>query len=232
VSGRHPRAALLTALALLFSGTALPALAGASDDYSLTDDFSKLSSIAPTLGVKSGVSKDTWDVMTQRAGEVLGKQTKANQLIADVKAQIAKAGQDHPELQGKTFTFGPVTAGQVYTINSATDASAVFFSQLGLKLAPQVTSLPASSTPGRAQVSMERLDLLEADVLILTFPDPGDQASFEKGALFKQLKAVQRGSYVALDFATAVAIAFPSVLSIPYGLNDSVPLLAAAAAKV
>lgn len=209
---------------------ARPDLILAADDYALQDDFAKLKAIAPTLGVKSGIGKDTWDVMAQRAGQALGQKAKADHLVAQVKAKIAGVRTDHPELAGKTFTFGPVTAGQVYTISSPTDASAVFFSQLGMELAPQVTKLPASSTPGRSQISAERLDLLEADVLILTYPTPKDQAAFEKGALFRNLKAVKRGSYIALDFKTAIAVAFPSVLSIPYGLDSTVPQLVKAVA--
>jgi iron complex transport system substrate-binding protein len=209
---------------------ARPDLILAADDYALQDDFGKLKALAPTLGTKSGAGKDDWDVMAQRAGDVLGQRAKADRLVASVKAKIAKVRTDHPELAGKTFTFGPVTGGQVYTISSATDPSAVFFSQFGMKLAPQVTTLPASSTPGRSLISPERLDLLEADVLILAYPAAKDRAAFEKGALFRNLKAVKRGAYIALDISTALAVAFPSVLSIPYGLNAAVPQLVKAVA--
>lgn len=207
-----------------------PDLILAADDYALQDDFAKLGAIAPTLGVKSGIGKDGWDVMAQRAGQALGQRAKADQLVAQVRAKIAQVRTDHPELAGRTFTFGPVSGGQVYTISSPADASAVFFSQLGMTLAPQVTKLPASSTPGRSLISAERLDLLEADVLILTYPDPKDRAAFEKGALFRNLKAVKRGAYIALGIRTALAVAFPSVLSIPYGLDAAVPQLVKAVA--
>ena len=45
------------------------------------------------------------------------------------------------------------------------------------------------------------------------------------------LAAVRRGSYVALDLAPAVALGFPSVLSIPYALRVTVPKLVAAASR-
>lgn len=208
---------------------AAPDLILASDDYQLADDYGTLSHLAPTLSYGKGVGQDSWQEMATRTGQVLGKRAQAEALVAHVQAKIAAVHTQHPELQGRTFTFGPVSGGEAFTIKSPTDASAVFFSQLGMKLAPQVTSLPDSATPGRAAISRERLDLLDADVVILTFATEPERTAFEAQPLFKRLKAVRRGSYIALDMPTAIAVAFPSVLSLPYGLDAVVPKLAAAA---
>lgn len=130
------------------------------------------------------------------------------------------------------FTIGPVQAdGTVTTINSATDASAVFLSQLGLTLSPAVTGLATGPIPGRAPISPERLGVLDADVLILTFNTPQAQQRMEANPLFQQIRAVRAGRYVPLDLPTAIAIAFPSALSIPYALKVSVPKVAAAVTR-
>ncbi|MFF4600279.1 ABC transporter substrate-binding protein [Amycolatopsis sp. NPDC001319] len=105
---------------------------------------------------------------------------------------------------------------------------ALFFAQLGLVLSPKVTSLPQTSIPGRSQISPERLDLIDADVLVLTYTTPGSRAQTEALPLFQQLPAVRRGSYVALDITTAIALAFPSALSVPYGLQQVVPKISGA----
>ncbi|MEC3993911.1 iron-siderophore ABC transporter substrate-binding protein [Actinacidiphila sp. DG2A-62] len=210
---------------------AAPDLILAADDYQLADDYATLSHLAPTLSYRRGVGQDSWQDMAARTGQVLGKRAQAEALVARVQAKIAAVHAQHPELQGKTFTFGPVSGGEAFTIKSPTDASAVFFSQLGMTLAPQVTSLPDSATPGRAAISRERLDLLDADVVILTFATEPERKSFEAQPLFRKLKAVRRGSYLALDMPTAIAVAFPSVLSLPYGLDAVVPKLAAAAGR-
>jgi iron complex transport system substrate-binding protein len=210
-----------------------PDLILASDDYSLSDDHPTLAKIAPTFTSGAGVGADSWQTMTTRGGAVLGAEPRAAELISSTEAAIAKARADNPVLAGKTFTFGPVSAlDSIFTINSTEDASAQFFAQLGMTLSPTVTSLPGSSTPRRAQVSTEQLSVLDADVLIIAYPDESFRPTFEAQPLFKKLKAVQRGSYVALDVGTAVALAFPSVLSIPYGLSVVVPELVAAARKV
>lgn len=210
-----------------------PDLIMAADDYTLTQDEANLSKIAPTLSYLTGVGSDSWQTMTTRAGAILGKADEAQQLITKTQDAVTSAKTGNTILAGKTFTFGPVSSlDSFYTINDASDASAQFFAQLGMTLSPKVTSLPSSSTPRRAEISMEHIALLDADVLILAFPDPSIRKQLEAAPLFKSLKAVQRGSYVALDMGAAVAVAFPSVLSIPYGLEVTVPKLVAAASKV
>ncbi|MFI6347597.1 iron-siderophore ABC transporter substrate-binding protein [Streptomyces sp. NPDC050560] len=204
---------------------ARPDLILASDDYQLADDYPKLSKFAPTLSYKAGVGQDGWEVMTQRAGDILGKRDKADELVKQVKAKIADVKKKHPEFEGRTATFGPVVGNQVFTTSRPDDASARFFSQLGIKLSPKVTALPESATPGRSEVSPERLDLLDADITILTFQSDGERKQFEAKPLFKKLKSVQRGSYIALDMPTAISLGFPSVLSIPYGLDAITPKL-------
>jgi iron complex transport system substrate-binding protein len=209
-----------------------PDLILASDDYNLAKDWGNLGKIAPTLGYLKGVGQDSWQEMITRAGEALGKKQQAAALVSQVQRKIATVKAQHPRFAGKTFTFGPVEGnGQIFTTSSSADASATFFRQLGLTLAPAVTHLPASSTPGRSEISLERLDLLDADVVILAYATPAAQRQLEANPLFKRLPAVKRGSYLALDFPTAIALAFPSVLSIPYGLDATVPKLAAAVAK-
>lgn len=209
-----------------------PDLILASDDYGLAQDYGTLAKIAPTLSYEAGVGADTWQTMTTRVGTAVGKKAEAQQLVTQTQAAIASAKAKNPALAGKTFTFGPVSSlTSIYTINSTADASAQFFAQLGMVLSPKVTSLPNSSTPRRAEISPEQLKLLDADVLILSFPSPSIRAAFEAQPVFGQLAAVKRGSYIALDMGTAVSLAFPSVLSIPYGLSTMVPKLVAAAGK-
>ncbi|MFJ4783818.1 hypothetical protein [Streptomyces sp. NPDC088794] len=145
--------------------------------------------------------------------------------------KIADVRDQHPELRGKTFTFGAVVGGDVSTIKSADDASAQFFGQLGMMLSPKVTSLPDSATAGRASIAKERLDLLDADVVLLAFDTPQGREEFEAQPLFKELTAVRRQSYIGLDMATAIALGFPSVLSLPYGLDAVVPKPAEAAKR-
>jgi iron complex transport system substrate-binding protein len=209
-----------------------PDLILATDDSSIGDEYAQLSQLAPTLSSANGYNKDTWQVTTGRIGKALGRDDAATGLVAQVEGAITAAKAANPGFAGKTFTIGPVTAdGTVNTINSDTDASAVFMKQLGLTLSPKVLGLPSASLPGRAVVGPENLAVLDADVLILTFNTPAARQQLEASTVFQKIPAVVRGSYIALDLPTAIAIGFPSALSIPYALEQSVPKIAAALAK-
>jgi iron complex transport system substrate-binding protein len=152
--------------------------------------------------------------------------------VAQTEKAVADTKAANPGFAGRTFTIGPVQAdGTINTISSDTDASARFMQELGLRLSPAVTSLPPGNFPGRAVVSPESLNAIDADVMILTYSSPDAQARLEANEVFKRIPAVQRGAYVALDLTTAIAIAFPSALSIPYAIEQSVSKIAAALSK-
>jgi iron complex transport system substrate-binding protein len=202
-------------------------------DYSgLDEDYGLVSRIAPTLSSAAGYNKDTWQTTTTRVGQALGRSAEATALIAQTEKVVADVKAANPGFAGKTFTIGPVQAdGTINTISSPTDASARFMQQIGLTLSPAVTSLPPGNFPGRAVVSPESLNTIDADVLILTFNSPEARRRLETTELFQRIPAVQRGSYVALDLPTAIAIGFPSALSIPFALEQSVPKIAEALAR-
>ncbi len=206
-----------------------PDLVLATDYSALANDYPTLSEIAPTLSSASGYNKDTWQVTTNRVGAALGRARAASDTVARVEAAIRTARERNPGFAGRTFTIGPVTPdGVVYTINSENDASARFLSDLGLKLSPSVLGLPPDRLPGRAVVSPEVLRTLDADVMVLSFSSAATRAKLEAEPLFQQIPAVRRGAYVPVDTTTAVSIAFPSAISIPYGLQKTIPLIAGA----
>lgn len=203
---------------------AKPDLILATDRQNLKKEYARLSQVAPTLSWDEGYNEDDWRTTTKRIGKALNQPAEADEQIRRTEAAIAKAKKDNPELDGATFTLGPVTAdGTVNTINSTKDASAEFLAQLGMKLAPAVTELPNSGIPGRAIISPERLRLIDADVVMLTYNTPAVRKKTEANGIFKEIPAVRRDAYVSLDLPTALAIGFPSALSIRWGLKHLVP---------
>ncbi|MBU2663650.1 iron-siderophore ABC transporter substrate-binding protein [Actinoplanes bogorensis] len=209
-----------------------PDLILATDRLNLEEEYARLSQIAPTMSWDEGYNKDEWRTTTTRVGAALGKEAEAAQQIKTTEDAIAQAKAANPEFAGKTFTLGPVTAdGTVNTINSTSDASAEFLAQFGLALSPAVTSLPNAAIPGRAVISPERLDVLDADVLMLTFNTPAARTKLEATPLFQQIPAVRRGAYVGLDLPAALAIGFPSALSVRYGIEQVLPKIKAALAR-
>lgn len=207
-----------------------PDLFLAVGDYHLESSYASLTEIAPVLGYVSGPNLDPWPETTRRAGLVLGKETQAARVISDTERKIAEA-RAGAALDGRTFTCSSVGGGggQVYTKNSADDVLALSLAQFGLKLSPKVTALSSTTTAGIAGVGPEQLDLLDADLLLISYDSDEQRRTFEATPLFSRLPSVRRGSYVALDKAEAQALAFPSALATAYTAGHIVPKLAAAA---
>lgn len=208
---------------------AQPDLILATDDRALEEHHDTLAGIAPTLAYATGAEADPWRLRAERIGKALGRSDHAAEVTRRVEELIRSTRQQHPEFEGKTVVTGPVVEGKVYVVNRETDASATLQAELGLTLSPQVTALP-ESFPGRAEISLERVELLEADVIMLNYVSPEDRQLLESNELFQRLDAVRRGSYIDLDLGVGIARGYPSLLSIPYSLEKTVPLIAKALA--
>ncbi len=202
-----------------------PDLILATDSYELTDIYTRLAQIAPTLSYAESVDSDTWQQRTTLIGQALGRDEQAQKIITDTEAKIKQAAQDHPAFAGTTFSFSAVGSRRVETV-LASDAAVRFLEQLGLKISPEVAAQPQSGNPGRANVSLENLSLLDADITIVTYTTDDDQTFIESNQVFQQLDAVKNGNYIPLDLSVALAAGFPSVLTIPYALDRAVPAVA------
>ncbi len=202
-----------------------PDLILATDSYELTDNYARLAEIAPTLSYVDGVDSDTWQQRTAHIGKALGRGEQAQKIIADTEDKIKQAAQDHPNFAGKTFSVSAVSGGLLETVLEG-DAAVTFLEQLGLRISPEVAALPQSGNPGRANVSLENLGVLDADIVFVNYVTDDDRALIESNPVFQRLDAVQNGNYLALGLPVALATGFPSPLSIPYGLDRTVTAVA------
>ena len=203
-----------------------PDLVLASANYTIADSYAALSKLVPVVAYETDAGVDSWQQTLRTTGKALGKSAEAETVIKATEDKIKKAAADHPDFKGKTFTLNPVfdTKG-VYTVNSSDDVSAQFFRELGFTLAPAVDGLEGD---GRAEIGLEDLTKIDADVVLVVYTGPDLQQPLEANAIFKSLKAVKDGGYLVLDSATANAIAFPSALSLDYALDTLVGKLAEA----
>ncbi|MCA1672146.1 MAG: iron-siderophore ABC transporter substrate-binding protein, partial [Actinobacteria bacterium] len=79
-----------------------------------------------------------------------------------------------------------------------------------------------------AQISLEQIGTLDADVLILAYTSDDLRKSLENNPVFQSVPAVKDGRYVPVSLATAFALRQPSVLSISYAIDQLEPGLAKA----
>ncbi|QYG91554.1 ABC transporter substrate-binding protein [Iamia sp. SCSIO 61187] len=187
--------------------------------------YDDLAAIAPTIATLSDSQVDTWQGIAAVAGDVLGEPEAADGLVAQVDGAIDQVTADHPALAGKDFTFANYVPGDaLYVLSDPDDGANVLFGQLGLVIAPAILDAEDDS-PGRVKLSLENVDLLDAD-LVMVLTNGADTASIPG---FADLPAVEDGASLVMDYAAAVALNTPTPLSIPYALDLLAPALAAAA---
>lgn len=187
--------------------------------------YDQLSQIAPTVTLLSDRQVDRWQDMIAVAGQVLGDSARADQVVADVEAQVAATAEAHPGLQGKTFVLANYVPGDnIYVVADPEDGSTALFEELGMSIAPTILEA-ADDVTGRATLSLENISLLDGDLLVM-LPNGADPASIPG---YDQLPAVQSGAVVLMDFADVVGLNTPTPLSIPYELELLEPALTTAA---
>jgi iron complex transport system substrate-binding protein len=194
----------------------------ATNAVGLAEAWDKLNRIAPVVAGLQGEGVDPWQDVALRIGRALGREGRARELVDEVEAEVARAREEHPGFEGRTISFFNFVEGSPYVINSESDFSIRFLSELGFELPPEVAALRGED--GRAKVSPERLDTMDADVIMGTSPAPEALETFARGALFRRLD----GAWLEIDLPRATSMAFPSLLSVPYGLEQLVPRLAEA----
>ncbi|GAA2369702.1 iron-siderophore ABC transporter substrate-binding protein [Streptomyces sp. XM4011] len=191
--------------------------------------YDMLERIAPTVGVPDGGQqyKISWREQVTMIAAALGRAEAGEQLIADTEEAFAQAAADHPEFAGKTVVVSAYTSGGygAYVQNSG---RVDFVEALGFTNSPAVNELAGEdfSIP----VSKERLDLLDADVTIVT-PIGVAATEISEDPLYQAIPSVQDGRGLVLDDQEiSLAFATNTVLSLPYALDLVVPLLSDAVA--
>jgi iron complex transport system substrate-binding protein len=183
------------------------------------ETYDKLSQIAPTVvQSKSYADEQTpWDVQTLTTGKALGKSAEAQTLVDKVNDKIAETKQAHPEFAGKVLVedYGP-EKGEHYLIPGK-DPRRALFDALGF--AAQTKS---------AEVSEERVDLLDRDVL---FVNGATKEAMAASPVFAKLKVVtsDRTLYTSFETPLAGALSYSGPNALLYALDVLVPQLAAAA---
>jgi iron complex transport system substrate-binding protein len=178
--------------------------------------YTKLSTIAPTvIQSKDYPDEETpWDVQTLTTGKALGKQAQAEALVKKVKAAFADAKKAHPEFAGKTLVadYGPDKGD--HWLLPAGDPRRAVFDGLGFK---------AQKTSG--DVSEERLDLLDKDILFINGQSKADAL---KRPVFARLNVVKTDRTLYTGFSTPLsgALSYSGPDALLYALNILVPELA------
>lgn len=195
------------------------------------EEYAKLSRVAPTVTYRKGRGAylTPWPEQTEQIGAALGQPEQAEELVDDTEDAIEQARDDHPDLQGKTFSFVAARDASQLSVYAPADLRVQFLESLGMKLSEGQRKV-AEGQEFFVDLSFERIGELEADVLAAWFNTPAVRKTFTSQPAFKSFDTVERGGFAPLDIVQAQAIGAPTVLSIPWAIANVTPVIEKAAA--
>jgi iron complex transport system substrate-binding protein len=193
------------------------------------EEYELLSAIAPTVAYPDEPWATPWQETIRIVGAALGLDAEADELLADIDAQVAAAGAAHPELAGKSVAMVWDTGDTFYVYEPA-DARVAFTLDLGLVSAPSVDALSTGESTFYFTLSKERLGELTSDILVSYADTPDASAAFLESAPAQLMEQVQRGAVAEVVGTELIAaVSPPTALSLTWGLDEYVEVLAGAA---
>ncbi len=175
------------------------------------DEYDKLSKLAPTIPSLKAGALDSWQDDTTLVGKLLGRPGDAQPVIDSATKALTDAKNRYPALAGKTFAVSLfVDATNIEVITNPDDNADKFFESLGMKLPESLRGISGGLGGLNGKISMEQLDLLNSDLLSVGYMAPGAAGQLENQPLFRQLPAVQHGTYLATDFDVSAALRLPT----------------------
>ena len=191
------------------------------------EEYAQLSAIAPTVAQPAGYVDYgvPWGELTRTVGQAVGRADAAAVVVSEVEAQLAGVQTAHPEFVGATAAVAAPFEG-VY-VYGPEDARGRLLDDLGFVLPEELGAVTEGSFGGN--LSTERLDLLDVDVLV--WLNVADGAGPLTNPLYRSLRVSAEGREVFLDSLTdplGAATSFVTPLSLPFLLDGLVPRLASA----
>lgn len=191
--------------------------------------YASLSKFAPVVA-QPGEFNDfgvPWQRQTEVIGKALGKDAEAKKLVAGVQDKFATAREANPGFAKSTAVVATPYDGTF--VFGSQDPRSRLLSDLGFTLPKDLDKVIGDKFG--ANISKERLDLLDQGVALWIVPDLTSAVTkLHRDPVYGDEKVVKEGREVFVketsDYGNAVSLS--TVLSIPYVLDRLVPQLAAA----
>ncbi len=175
--------------------------------------YDQLNDIAPVVAFTDGPWTTTWDDTIRITADALGRSARGEEILDDIDTYLADEAAAHPEFAGKTIAavWPSPNAFSVYT---ALDPRAAILTELGFEIAPSVSKLDTSDGGFYYDLSYEKVDAIDADVLV-SYHDSEESAE----ALFDDKSARLVPAIAAGRVAQMVGTANVSSVSPPTALS-------------
>lgn len=189
------------------------------------DRYERLSQIAPTVGIPEGGENylTSRDQQVEMVSTALGVPDEGQALLDELDAQFAEVAEANPDWAGQTVTAATRTS-EGWGAYVEGSERVQFLEELGFEQSPEIAELPANASGFSVDISSERLDLLDAD-LIVAFPIFIETTEITEDPLWQRIPAVEEGRVVVIDGDLSSAYSLGSTLSTEYALENLVPEL-------
>ena len=200
------------------------------------EEYETLSKIAPTVAYPKVAWGTPWRETIAINATAVGKKTEGDTLVADLEKQVADAVAKHPQIKGKAAAFcytaeGDATKFGYYT---TADPRTAFLSDLEMKVPASVEKASKENASAfNVDISTENADSLNDFDLIVMYGTESDLAAMQANSLLSQVRAIKNGAVAFVGNSDPMAASTnPGPLSIPWGIEKYVGLIATAAGKV
>ncbi len=199
------------------------------------EEYNLLSEIAPVVPFLEVAWKTNWREQTITNATAMGLKEDGEKLVEQTDALIAEKLADYPDLEGKTTGYFWISQDDMSTFYAylPNDPRASYLNDLGLATPESILSLAETSEDFSVTISREKTDMLNDVDIMVVYGDKGLLEALQADPLMSQIPAVKNGAVVLIDSTTALAAATtPSILSIPYAVDDYLKVLNEAAQKI
>jgi iron complex transport system substrate-binding protein len=227
-------------------GDTQPEIVGERDDYNIEkiaalkpdliiaqysgmkkEQYDTLSKLFPVVAQPMGFEDYAapWQDMARAVGKAMGKPAEIEARITGIGDKFAQVRKDHPEFAGRKVIVADNFEPGIYTA-FAHDPKALFMTEIGFTLPEEISSAPKDQTA--VDFGAERLDVFDVDTLIWLTSAPGAEQRLKTEPLYSRLKVATEGRDLFVPYEeppVGASISFNTVLSIPYAIDNLVPLL-------
>ena len=199
------------------------------------EEYDRLSEIAPVVAYPEVAWATTWQEETINDATALGLEAKGRSLVKETENMIAEKLSAYPSLTGKKVAFFWLSEDDLGTfyIYTNNDPRAAFLGDLGLVTPDSVTNLIEDDEAFYVTASAENANLLTDVDIIITYGTESLVTAMQNDGRFSMIPAVNNEAFVLLDSNDALAAAStPTILSIPYSIDEYLKALNDAAEKI
>ena len=187
--------------------------------FGVEQNYKPLSNIAPTLSID--YTHTGWKDALVRVGKITGKSKQVQQLLNEYQQRIEVLGKKLNNINNiKTVTITRFYApGITPEFRNKFSFPVSVISELGLSIPEKQNQITTNSEDPYVSVSLERIDLLDADVLFAALDSKAEKSfqKFQNSSLWQKLNVVQNNQVYTVDSSYWI---FGNILSANAILDD------------